>query len=529
MPEVVVTEKSPREKEQPEASERITREDMDAFGAYDLRSALAPALDVNVSRALGSSDSAMGGGSLMIRGMDTNGTLLLWNGMPVADEDFNVTENAMALERIPFFDVDHIDILRGAEGAAYGSGAMGGVVNLAASESPEEVFEADALTSTDRMSSFFKYGTGNQGRWNVVLSGNRGKIRPVTYRRNGSSYLPEYGNDRGISLRGTYRLSPDSSLKFGWLNQEERHHVKMPSKGRIDRDLGGGWLSYERNSGQNKYHVNFMETELRKWTTLPSGGRSSFDLRWIDAGGERAFSRGSLFYGASYKKTGREGSDLSDGNQHTQESGAFYLRGYWHPFRKWTVAPAFRLERENGGNVQAVPAIGLTWEFNDSSRLKMNYGLGYKRPTLGEKYVSMMHATPIGPVYVRGNPDLKEEKSRNFDISFEMERGSYQGKFSYFENHVRHLIEAHFLGGRPFSGLFYRYENQDRARIRGAEAEIGRSFGFWKTKLSYVYLDAANGDGERLNNRGRQIWTASVSYRSPSPYGWSGTLWNSFL
>ena len=58
----------------------------------------------------------------------------------------------------------------------------------------------------------------------------------------------------------------------------------------------------------------------------------------------------------------------------------------------------------------------------------MNYGKAFRAPTIFELYSQMIHS-PIASmrVIVEGNPDLQPEKSTNFDISLEGEKGKATG------------------------------------------------------------------------------------------------------
>lgn len=107
----------------PTAVEVITQKDLERTGANTLTEALKTATDLNITQ------SAMGN-NVSLRGMNNNQTLILVNGRRVRTEDTNDSANKYELNRVNMSDVDHIEIVRGAASALYGSDAMGGVINI---------------------------------------------------------------------------------------------------------------------------------------------------------------------------------------------------------------------------------------------------------------------------------------------------------------------------------------------------------------------------------------------------------------
>jgi outer membrane receptor for ferrienterochelin and colicins len=472
----------------------------------------------------------MGGGQLMIRGMNTNHTLLLWNGRRLADEDMSVSAGGMALERLPWFSADRIEIIRGPSSAVYGSDAMGGVINFIEKESETPLFEAGALTSSEKETSYFQWGSGRQGPWNFSLKGAIGRTRPIQYKRSSALYTPEYGPERTMETDVSYRLSDRNTLTGGYLLEEDHHHLRMPLKYTMHRHSQNFWITDEGKAGSHQFRWDITRSHLEKNSNLPYEGKSEYSLTDASARDSVSYQKGVLSYGLEWSETGRKGEDLSrDKNRYAQIKTGEYISFVWNISHKWTLIPAFRGESTSSMAWRGTPDVGAVYRWNDCTRLKMNWGKAYKTPSLGEKYLYMSHATPIGPVYVEGNDHLKNETSESRDISLEFERRLYTGKITYFQNDVKNLIEARFLGGMPFRGMFYRYENIGKARIKGMESEIARNFpSHWSWKISYVYLDAKDGGGARLDYRPRQTVIGSLSYGGTDPYGWSGSLWDAW-
>ena len=102
----------------------IDRATIDTHGYNSITQALSdvPGLHVSQSGPLG------GQASIFIRGTNSNHVLVLRDGMPITDGSdptgaFNFGTETLA-------DIERIEIIRGPLAALYGSGAIGGVINL---------------------------------------------------------------------------------------------------------------------------------------------------------------------------------------------------------------------------------------------------------------------------------------------------------------------------------------------------------------------------------------------------------------
>jgi outer membrane receptor for ferrienterochelin and colicins len=84
-----------------------------------------------------------------------------------------------------------------------------------------------------------------------------------------------------------------------------------------------------------------------------------------------------------------------------------------------------------------------------------------------------------------------------------------------FEQRVDELIEVRLVTPGPTPGIgTYTYENLAKAKLRGVEASwlwpLGQGF---TSGLSYTYLDAKNGNGQRLERRPRHSAVARLDWQ----------------
>jgi outer membrane receptor for ferrienterochelin and colicins len=84
-----------------------------------------------------------------------------------------------------------------------------------------------------------------------------------------------------------------------------------------------------------------------------------------------------------------------------------------------------------------------------------------------------------------------------------------------FDQRVDDLIEVRLVAPGPTPGIgTYTYENLAKARLRGLEASwlqpLGQGFTFG---LNCTFLDAKNGNGQRLDRRPRHSVTARLDWQ----------------
>ena len=152
----------------------ITREDIERTPPVnDLSEILRRQPGVNLT---GNSASGMRGNNrrIDIRGMGPENTLILVDGKPVSssnavrygwrgDRDTRGDTNWVPVEMI-----DHVEVLRGPAAARYGSGAMGGVVNIITRAPDRDKFSGSVTYFTDQPQDSKE---GDTQRINFILSG----------------------------------------------------------------------------------------------------------------------------------------------------------------------------------------------------------------------------------------------------------------------------------------------------------------------------------------------------------------------
>ena len=188
-----------------------------------------------------------------------------------------------------------------------------------------------------------------------------------------------------------------------------------------------------------------------------------------------------------------------------------YISDTWQVNKNLTLSPIVRFDNSSlfGSNVSA--SLGMTYNVNGNThrRFKANVGTGYTEPGMGELWYNweMYASNPVGigvaklGCYWAGNPNLKPEKSVNFDMSLEGENKNTYARVGVFHNRIKNYMSVYFTGDfmdfAPYlkgdakyqraPDMIYSFKNIGKAEITGLQAEVQQKFGkYWSGKL-YIF------------------------------------------
>lgn len=540
-------------KETPAAVEVITREDIEKMGAENLAQALQLAAGINVL------ENGMVGNQSSIRGMNTNQTLILIDGRRVRTENTSETQNYYELQRVNMDNVERVEIVRGAVSSLYGSEALGGVINIITKKPGTQGGSVSGDWTSRQKDLGFRYDLGKNGKWAWALNGKYSDIRK---RMSGAS-SNQHGDKYFIGLDGRMDLAKNKKLDFFVDHMyEDLYMIDSATAGTdYDHRRTSTGLKYSGKDKQGSYEMQFYYTHFdkdqrtRNRTThaLNSFDDMTFDSYVVD--GKRTLNLGEqhiLTVGGEYRQEDYESTRINGGSMRTitregianniskvsQHYGAVYLQDEFMATDKWLLIPSVRWDHNNDFGDEVTGKLGSTYKLSKHMRFKANVGSAYRAPTASELYFNWQHTpTSVMVVNIQGNPDLKPEKSLNFDLGLEAERKHTSGKITYFHNKVDNLINLNTTITRayiPGTGMRItangRYENVDKATVQGLELEAKQKLGrMFTLRGTYTYLDARDDNTNQfLTGRARHKTSLQLIY-ADTAHGWDATLWNDWL
>lgn len=223
-----------------------------------------------------------------------------------------------------------------------------------------------------------------------------------------------------------------------------------------------------------------------------------------------------------------ENGKTKSSSEKTLSSYAAYLQDEIE-YGKWFIVPAIRYDHHSAYGSHTSPKIGVTYNATDHFRIKANYGDGFKAPSVSQFYYDLDMEMGRGNwVHLTGNPNLKPEKSKSWDLGVEAEFGKGYGSLTYFDNDVDNLIASIPKGKDSNGHNLHRYENVNKARIKGLENTLGYRFNdTLEFKVTSTLLDAKDtSSGKDLTQRARLSQIYQLIYDDHKDTGWSAVLWN---
>jgi vitamin B12 transporter len=490
----------------PSATTVITGEEIDErqyrFAADALRT--VPGLNMVATGTPGQLTSAF------IRGSRSDQTQVLLNGIPINQG----LSGAFNFADLTNDDIDRIEVVRGPQSALYGPRASGGVIN----------FFTRRGEGTPSGTALFEAGSYDSFRESASLAGREG---PIDFSLGVSRYDTDNARQnneyRSTSVIGDIGYTPRQNLRAGLLFTYNYAGAASP------------------NTIFDPRSIDNLRTE--KWLLAPHIDFQPYDWwknrAYVEYDDERQVNQPNEdgFVGptrASLHRTQFEyQTDVSATHWLTITAGAFYSQTSvdqrrLSPFDP-TVAPVISDRTENVagyGQLKVSPTKNLDLylsgrmdSFRDygeigTYRIAVNYLLPETGTILRSSYATGFTPPSSQDKIFGGNPNLKSDHNKGFDIGFEQ---------PFWENRIRlganffHTESSNVIG---FNSQFQSF-NLGSFRSEGVELIASLSpFPHLTIDLNYTYLDArktseadiTQPNGARLPRQPRQQVHGSISY-----------------
>ncbi len=522
-----------------------------------LDAAKAPTLGETIGKLPGVQSSFFGNGvgRPVIRGMDGPRVAVLSGGLGSQDVSALSQDHAVSIE--PFL-ADQIEVLKGPATLLYGSGAIGGLVNVVDGRIAERPLDETVSGRAEL-------------RYDSVSGGRTGMMR-----------VDAMGADGALVLHadGVYRNQKDYDTPLG----VQRNSFIDTRTGALGASLVGdaGFLGFSASRYENNYgnpgepgdpaaddrgvHLEMKQSrfETKAGINQPfgifSGLRASLahtDYEHVEFEGDEVGTRflntgiegrlelthqpfgdwvGAVGVQASRRQFEAIGAEAFVPATRSKAAGLFVTEQ-----RKWNrlqIDLGARIDRvesspENASQRSFSPlslSAGALWKFNEAWRLSLNLDRAERAPAEEELFADGPHVATAS--FEIGDADLRKERADQAEIGvhyhgtrFEAKASVYQTRFDGFI----YLAET----GLVEDDLPVRQWTQADARFRGVEGElithlINDESGtldlrvFGDTVLAT--LDPSTGSGQAGSNLPR-----IVPSRVGTDLGWDSGTWRASL
>ena len=518
-PVVVTASHTPKAlKDAPVVTRLITLHDIkitDATNIQDMLTQELPGLEFGMAMSQET--------SLNMSGFGGNAVLFLVDGERMAGETMdNVDYNRMNLD-----NVGRIEIVKGASSALYGSNAVGGVVNIISRENLEP-WTANVNTRYNSFGHEWRNGASfsfNNEKWNSQTSFQHTKIDPVD--------LPKAHTSEEIAIELMKKaqgqpydesvLNDDSNLSrlYGQKTYNVKERLTWRATDRLTLVGRGGYFFRTSERDTYDYHFNGYSAGLKgryawdygrhlelsyaydqydKANFQPDGTRThdhdySNRQHVAHALYHHSFGKNSLILGADYMHDYLSTYQFIAGTSHAQDNIDGYAQFDWNVTEQLNIVGSVRYDYFSASAQKALTErLAVVYKFPWMT-FRANYASGFRAPTLKEMY---MHFDMGNMGYLlRGNPDLKPEKSHNFNIAIERTNrirnsGFLDGRYNFTLMGYCNIFDKRIttIDGGTYEGMESAlYWNEDGITVWGVDASLGH---IWdcglSLKLNYSWM-----------------------------------------
>jgi iron complex outermembrane receptor protein len=500
----------------------------------ELRNKLGSSLGETLSHELGVSASAFGAGASrpIIRGLEGARIKVLENGMSVSDISGLSNDHAVATDGPT---ARQIEILRGPAALLYGSGAIGGLVNIVNERIPTTL-EAHPIGQIEA-----RYSTADRGN-NVSFStdGARGPIAlhidgsvknaedykipdgRFTNQTDGASSLPwSYSRQHSVGAGAAYVGSwgylgaSVSSLtnRYGiptaegsQIDQSQRRYdidslVRQPLPGFETFRFKAGYTDYAHteldleNVPQTEFSNRALETRWDLTHKTIAGWHGTFGMQTENTN----FAALNAGTGAPNTVPATLSTSRAVFLVEERELGPLRLNAGVR-FESTERKPA--TGRERNFNLTSY-SIGGLWPLKPGYSVGVTASVAQRAPAADELYSGGPHDSTA--TFDIGDPNFGKETSRNIELSLQKTSGLLRWKANLFENRVKDFVYGEIAGrtvddeGNSGDELRERIFRQGDAAIRGAEAEISYNLNHegWSTR---AFADSSHGALDKVGS-----------------------------
>ncbi|MEK7308709.1 MAG: TonB-dependent receptor [Nitrospirota bacterium] len=449
----------------------ITAEDIKKTGKRTVHEVLRDVPGVTVMQT-----SAFGGTtSVYLRGAKPGQTLVLIDGVEVNDP--MSTDRSFDFAHLTTDNIERIEIVRGPQSTLYGSDAMAGVINIITKRGEGK----------PKPEGYFEGGSYNTFRENLGLSGSLDKFNYSL----SASHLDSDGINKAssgfendgyrntvVSSKFGYKLFDNSELSLvtrftdaktsiddGAYDDDPNYTAwwrDLATKVAFDQSVNSWWshnLSFSYHDVRRKYRDEKDSTDttedLQSWY---KGDNKEIEwqhnfspVNWstLTGGFEYEQERGSSYY--------RSKTSITKFDRKSIDNTAFYLQNQFKLWDRLFITPGLRVDDHELFGAETTYKISTAYLISQTgTRLKGNWGTGFKAPSLYQLYSSY------------GNPNLKPDESKSYDFGFEQNLLDNKVSFgvTYFHNDFKNMID--------WDSATWKYKNIGRAETKGFE--LGTKF-----------------------------------------------------
>lgn len=450
-----------------------------------------------------------------------------------------------------------VEVRNGGGSALYGNGGIGGTLAL------ETKSAADFLADSDKdFGALFKVGYGSDsiswsksayafGRsdmWDVVAGVTRRDSGAVKTSYKGKRSTADVDNDStSVFVKATLAPTDNNAVTLSYAydiaHNDSEKEASFDSYRYEQHRIIGQW-EYESGELVNlKAGLQYAQSKFHFENDVPRNFKDKFDSvsgNFQNTSRFEGFGRHELTYGFDFSRTEQSGltkdsgewaDDTSRPDAEGLDAGIF-IEDQYKLTNYLAIAPQLRwsyFKRKSNADYPSLSdsklTPGVTVKLTPMEEV-MFWGsvtTGYRPPILDEMYYRMDYSSRGFQSVVIPNPDLKPEKSVNYEVGTSLDFKNLAGvgdrftaRAAVFYDDVKDFINVEmdpdFSGSVPV--FTYRAENLGHVVNKGVELSASYAIDSFKVSATYGYIKSVNKEtNERVTGVTPQSANLRTSYK----------------
>ena len=480
----------------------ISREDIEKSSAMDLPALLSQVagFDIRTSGAYGKATS------IFMRGTNSSHLLTLVDGVKL----YSATTGTTSLQHFPLDQIERIEIVRGPRSSAYGSEAIGGVIQIFTRKGkagkPSATANAGYGSNKSKEISAAFSGATDKARFNLTARSfktegidaiqhsswndndgytNDSVSAGLDYRFNDtfsfqSSYINAQGNSQYDNCFNISSFATSDDCSSDFVQQTFSNTLNITPEGIWDAKIQAG---YSRDLNKNYWQSSangLFKTQREDAAFINNLQLSESHL---------------LVLGLDYAKDTVDTTAYTPAEAPSRDNKGIFAA--WNAnFNQLNIELNLRRDDNQQFNSFNTGSIALGHPLTDTIQAFVSWGSAFKAPTFNELYY---------PFY--GTDTLVPEESSSAEIGL---RGQYPGghwSFNVYQTNIDNLI--------AYDSNVFQANNIDKAQITGAELISSAVFAQWQINTSLSYTDPVNksagAEGKLLQARARETLSITAN------------------
>lgn len=457
---------------------------------------------------------------ISIRGMSNEHVLTLIDGRRMSDSASNMAHVDFDLGWVPSIAIERIEVVRGPLSALYGSEALAGVVNVI-TRRPEDKLEVSMLSmlglrdgkggDTTQISGLVGGPVVGDTLGIVAWGEWRTRARTQSLADPLQSEL-EARDALSGSVIAWWKPAPGQQIEIGQAAiDDDRARDTITTAAPIIRYQYQDHITRAQTHGTYTGTWDWGEIQARAYRSVlkrvnerDQGQTPTQPTKAVDTVADgrvtvNAFTGNRLTIGAEHRKEALQDSTVNSAGHTSVNHDAVFVQDEWSFGDFASLTAGSRFDHHPAYGWQTSPRAYLTVKPVEGLVLRGGVGKAFKAPSLKQLSLGYITVAAGGRFIITGNPDLKPETSKAYELGATYYGRGWQIGGTLFKNDLDNLVQTACVERCGIRGQERRaYINVNHARIRGVELNAQ-----WmpveslRLSANYTYVDPQDLSADR--------------------------------